>query len=243
MIIIHVTLNSGKKVQFPYPATNPISEIYKAVSKISDEAISSPSVALEALCTSKSPVHKSPVESPAVGAESHIIAAPPSESIPAPVLTGKEEIKREDLVKCIKVEPRAEGSTVDIEVGKIYRVLKVHGPILPVGGVMTKIIDGFDVVDDNAATARRIFAAPSEMEFYQKRKVPPVKIIGKMESTFSCPTCHTRMVAYKEEDGKYHGECVNCLQTSTHELSKPKEENGSSNTEQTNQTPKDLQAV
>jgi len=210
MIIIHVTFNSGKKVQFPYPADKPISAIYDSVSQISDENILVPVVA---------PVISShAAEATPSGAVVPLVSTAPASSIPAPSLTGREDIGREDFVKCIKVEPRGEGATVDIEVGKIYRVLKVHGPVLPVGGKMQKIIDAFDIVDDNSDTPRRIYALPSEVEFYAKRKPAPVKTVGKFESTFVCPNCQQRMVAYKEQDGKYHGECMNCLQTSEHEL-------------------------
>ena len=103
-------------------------------------------------------------------------------------------------------------------VGNIYRVLKVHGPILTIDGKLKKMIDGFDVIDDKSETPRRIFAAPSEMEFYQKRKPAPPKVIGKFESTFLCPHCFILMVAVKEDDGKYHGKCMSCLKESTHEL-------------------------
>ena len=61
------------------------------------------------------------------------------------------------------------------------------------------------------------------MEFYQKRKPAPPKVIGKFESTFLCPHCFILMVATKEDDGKYHGKCMSCLKESTHELPKPKE--------------------
>ena len=47
------------------------------------------------------------------------VAAPPVED---------NQIGREDLVRCIKVEPRAKDAPIDIVVGNIYRVLEVHGP-------------------------------------------------------------------------------------------------------------------
>ena len=56
------------------------------------------------------------------------------------------------------------------------------------------------------------------MEFYQKRKPAPPKVIGKFESTFLCPHCFIHMVAIKEDDGKYHGKCMSCLKESIHEF-------------------------
>ena len=200
MIIIHVTLDSGKQVQFPYEADKPISELYESVKNITDEKIVVPlaTVPLVSVATPAAEVSLS-----------SSVAVPPIED---------NQISREDLVRCIKVEPRAKDAPIDIVVGNIYRVLKVHGPRLTIDGKVKQIIDGFDVIDDKSDTPRRIFAAPSEMEFYQKRKPAPAKVIGKFESTFLCPHCFILMVAVKEDDGKYHGKCMSCLKESTHEL-------------------------
>jgi hypothetical protein len=200
MIIIHVTLDSGKQVQFPYEADKPISELYESVKNITDEKIVVPlaTVPLVSVATPAAEVSLS-----------SSVAVPSVED---------NQINREDLVRCIKVEPRAKDAPIDIVVGNIYRVLKVHGPRLTIDGKVKQIIDGFDIIDDKSETPRRIFAAPSEMEFYQKRKPAPTKVIGKFESTFLCPYCFILMVAVKEEDGKYHGKCMSCLKESTHEL-------------------------
>ena len=203
MIIIHVTLDSGKQVQFPYEADKPISELYESVKNITDEKIVVPSP------SNASTEVRSGLSAAAEVSLSSSVAVPPVED---------NQISREDLVRCIKVEPRAKDAPIDIVVGNIYRVLKVHGPRLTIDGKVKQIIDGFDVIDDKSDTPRRIFAAPSEMEFYQKRKPAPAKVIGKFESTFLCPHCFILMVAVKEEDGKYHGKCMSCLKESTHEL-------------------------
>ena len=203
MIIIHVTLDSGKQVQFPYEADKPISELYESVKNITDEKIVVPSP------SNASTEVRSGLSAAAEVSLSSSVAVPPVED---------NQIGREDLVRCIKVEPRAKDAPIDIVVGNIYRVLKVHGPRLTIDGKVKQIIDGFDVIDDKSDTPRRIFAAPSEMEFYQKRKPAPAKVIGKFESTFLCPHCFILMVAVKEDDGKYHGKCMSCLKESTHEL-------------------------
>ena len=206
MIIVHVTLDSGKKIQFPYEANLKISDLYESLINITDEKIvvPSPSNASPEVRTGLSPAAE--------------VSLSPSVAVPS---VEDNQIGREDLVRCIKVEPRAKDAPVDIEVGKIYRVLKVHGPRLTIDGKVKQIIDGFDIIDDKSETPRRIFAAPSEMEFYQKRKPAPPKVIGNFESTFLCPHCFILMVAVKEDDGKYHGKCMSCLKESTHEL-KPK---------------------
>jgi hypothetical protein len=200
MIIVHVTLDSGKKIQFPYEANLKISDLYESLKNITDEKIVVP-LAMVPLVSVATPAAEVSLSSS--------VAVPSVED---------NQINREDLVRCIKVEPRAKDAPIDIVVGNIYRVLKVHGPRLTIDGKVKQIIDGFDVIDDKSDTPRRIFAAPSEMEFYQKRKPAPAKVIGKFESTFLCPYCFILMVAVKEEDGKYHGKCMSCLKESTHEL-------------------------
>ena len=198
IIIIHVEMDNGFKMQFPYPADKPIWQIYEAVSHLHEkERIVVPLVGLSIPTTPTAVVPLATVVVPS---------------------SDNGQIGREDLVRCIKVEPRAKDAPIDIVVGNIYRVLKVHGPRLTIDGKVKQIIDGFDIIDDKSETPRRIFAAPSEMEFYQKRKPAPIKVIGKFESTFLCPHCFILMVAVKEDDGKYHGKCMSCLKESTHEL-------------------------
>jgi hypothetical protein len=227
LIIIHVTLDSGKQIQFPCEASKPVSEIYELVKNISDEKIVVPLVQATV---------------PLVSVATPAAVVPLVSTVVASSTDTDNQIGKEDLVRCIKVEPRAKDSPIDIKVGEIYRVLKVHGPRLTIDGKIKQIIDGFDVIDDKSDTPRRIFAAPSEMEFYQKRKPAPVKVIGKFESTFLCPYCFILMVAVKEDDGKYHGKCMSCLKESTHELkakedAKPTVGNGSENEQARTGTP------
>jgi hypothetical protein len=178
MLVVHVTLDSGKKIQFPFKADLPIFEIYKAVEKISEEKIKSPAVVTEALCTSVAP-KQTPL------------------AVESQVLSTASSIGREDLVKCVKLYPRGEGATVDLKVGDIYRVLKI-------------VKNGYDVIDDKAATPMRLFVFTDEVEFYQKRKPPVPKVLGKPGKSALCPVCNADMIYYKEEDGRFMGECMVC---------------------------------
>jgi hypothetical protein len=217
MIIVAVTMDDGKFIRFPYSAERTFSDlIFDIDAKITCAGFGvRPNLRYENVVPSPSNAStevRSGLSAAAEVSLSSSVAVPPVED---------NQIRKEDLVRCIKVEPRAKDAPIDIAVGNIYRVLKVHGPVLTIDGKLKKIIDGFDIIDDKSETPRRIFAAPSEMEFYQKRKPAPVKVIGKFESIFLCPYCFIMMVATKEDDGKYHGKCMSCLKESTHEL-KPK---------------------
>lgn len=102
IIVIQVTLNSGKKMQFPFPAKYPIWKIYDAVSKISEENIVVPS-------TEKAISH---------------VAEKVGEVVPLVYSSSTSSIGKEDLVRCTNLYPRGEGATVDLKVGDIYRVIK-----------------------------------------------------------------------------------------------------------------------
>ena len=135
-IIVHVTLDSGKKMQFPYVASKTLSELYTDVLNITDEKIIVPSP------SNASTEVRSGLSAAAEVSLSSSVAVPsdlliPSEQIPNR-RPGEEQIGREDLVRCIKVEPRAKDAPIDIVVGNIYRVLKVHGPRLTIDGKVTE---------------------------------------------------------------------------------------------------------
>ena len=164
MIIIHVTLDSGKQVQFPYEADKPISELYESVKNITDEKIVVPlaTVPLVSVATPAAEVSLS-----------SSVAVPPVED---------NQISREDLVRCIKVEPRAKDAPVDIEVGHIYRVLKVHGPILTINGKPKKIIDGFDIIDDSSDTPRRILLRRARWSFIKNGSQLRLKLLENLKA-------------------------------------------------------------
>lgn len=206
MIIVHVTLESGKKVQFPYPAENPISELYESVKNIADEKVIVPST--NTIVAQASVVH---VKSPAGEVVPVIVSSP---------IISDNEIHRECLVRCVKVNDRGKGATVDLEVGKIYRVLTINGPTSPEG---KKFAMSYDLVDDAAGNTLRIFALPDEVIFYQKRKPPIPKILKKGKSD-KCGLCAAEMIFYKDSDGRFMGDCPVCHNRTESVDGKPKSE-------------------
>lgn len=197
IVIIHVTCNDGKKVQFPYPADKPISEIYKAVERISTEAIAVPSA------VSVSQAEHSP----------KIAAAGDAAAALAVVHQSTEgEIEREDIVKCIKVNDRGKGATVDLFVGREYRVIKVKKFGGAIDGKMVNIVDYYEVIDDNLdpPNPRRIFTFPDEVVLLRKRVKPVPKVLHKVEETFPCELCHVPVFGVTNSEGKCLGFCSDC---------------------------------
>jgi hypothetical protein len=191
MIVVAVTKDDGKVVRFPYAAEKSMSALIQDINaKIGNATASLPRV---------------------VEVSGSLETASPVSKIPDAIrqLAGTEgKIQREDLVKCIMVDPsrtnmKGQAPTIDIEVGAIYRVLKVimNGPN----------VASYEVVDDTdyhkAEIPRRIVALPNEVEFFEKRKPPMKKDLGRFEEIFPCPNCSKNVVCYKMDDDKYHGSC------------------------------------
>ena len=198
MIVVAVIKDDGKVVRFPYSASRSMSALIDDINvKIGNAPISEE--------------RKYGVESFARDTGKTVQEAAKTILELSGIHEGK--IQKEDLVKCIKINPdrlnmKGQTPTIDLEVGQIYRVLKItmNGPN----------VSSYDVIDDTeyhrAETPRRIMAFPDEVEFYQKRKSPPIKEIGTPEEIFNCPSCQKRVVCNKMEDGKYYGKCDDCNQ-------------------------------
>ena len=182
MIIVAVTKDDGKTIRFPYQAVDRsicdlIDDINKKIGK---------ATVIERVMES------SPAQ-----------AIPPSQAL-ASLVGGEGKIKREDLVKCIKLLPRDKFAPIDMVIGGVYRVLE-----LP-----TDKRAYYEIIDDTdyhkAEIPRRIQAYPEEIEFYQKRKPPIPKEVGRFEEIFNCPQCQKRIVCNRMDDNKYHGKCEDC---------------------------------
>ena len=191
MVIVAVTKDDGKIVRCPYAADKSISDL------ISDVTTKLGSVPV----SEARPVETVPVSSTPI---------PPSQALSS--LVGEVgKIKKEDLVKCVKLLPRDKMAPIDMVIfngdpakGGIYRVLE-----LP-----TDKRAYYEVIDDTdyhkAEIPRRVQAYPEEIEFFQKRKPPIPKVVGKFEEIFNCPNCQKRIVCTREDDNKYHGKCEDC---------------------------------
>jgi len=114
------------------------------------------------------------------------------------------QIKKEDLVKCVKILPRDKDAPIDMEIGGIYRVMALPSNKVPY----------YEIIDDTdfhkAEIPRRVPAYPEEIAFFQKRKLPIPKEVGRFEDFFPCELCQKKIVGYRMDDNKYHGQCPEC---------------------------------
>ena len=193
LVVVSVCFDNGKQVRFPYQAEKAISALYKDLARVNvDEVKASPAELV------MRPELQSPMK----------MVFSPKMDLADPVLpdVGKpNEIEREDIVTCVKVEDRGQGATVDLHVGGIYRVIKVHAKDLSMGEGIRHIIDGYDVVDDNAPTQFRTYVYAHEVALHQKHKARPKKFLTK-EVDLKCSKCG-EVIYCGLKDGIYGALC------------------------------------
>ena len=173
LVVVTVTFDNGKVVRFPYTAEKAISALYEDLSRVNQDEVKTTPVI----------IHPSPVNI-------HPGADVIEKTFPPIVDTSRtNEIEREDIVTCVKVEDRGQGASVDIHVGGQYRVLKVHGKSLSMGDGQTRqMIDGYDVIDDQAPVPFRVYVFAHEVSLLRKHGVKAKKFLTK-EVDLKCPKC------------------------------------------------------
>lgn len=190
-IVVMVTLDDGKKIRFPYAADKSMSSLYSDI----NENISKIKTVV---CLPQSPVEVPP----------SVVAIPPKALSPSS--TGDiSKIEREDLVRCVRLEPRGEGATVDIAMGDVVRVLKVLKNVLGgPDGKLRDIINGYEVVNDSHPVKRRIFVFPHEVELVSKRKLQGIEAVKEIEEILDCPVCRDERVSCVLQGSDFHGSCT-----------------------------------
>ena len=185
LVVVTVTFDNGKVVRFPYQAEKAISALYEDLSRVNVEEVAK-SFVLE------------------VARPKEVKLSVPRETVET--VTNQNEIEREDIVTCIKVEDRGQGATVDLHVGGEYRVLKVHAQSVTLADGLTKrVVNGYDIVDDTAPVQFRTFVAAHEVALARKHGPKPKKFLTK-EVDLKCPGCG-EVVYCGLQDGFYSGEC------------------------------------
>jgi hypothetical protein len=144
LVVLVITHDNGGQVRIPYEATKTIQELYADVRKMKNPDNSVKVVEVERKEDTK-----------------------PRDIVGDLIVDAFGGIEKEDIVKCIHLEPDLDGNTNDeLELGKEYRVLS----ILKSKGV--KI--GFEVIDDD--TKMRIQGLTKEFALVRKHEKPPPKM-------------------------------------------------------------------
>lgn len=187
LVVLVVADDQGKQVRIPYEATRTIQELYQDVAKIEFKAVVAPFV---------NQIDPPPLPKEAV--------KPYQDDLHKRLDHGqvlKNEIEREDIIKCIKQEKDLDGNVnEDIEVGKEYRVLDIYKN-------QGKVIY-YDVLDDEKDSKIRIPILPCEVELVKKHTIHPKrKTVPDMIK--SCEICGEQNAIQLNGD-KYEGKCEKC---------------------------------
>lgn len=199
-VILLVKFNDGRSIRIPYPADKPISALYQDLNSISD---------------------KLPQDMPVAVIEEDTSFLKSKLSVVAPLVVKemateilKEDrsniIENEDIVTVVKLEDR-EGATMELQVGQECRVLKVisTGVTLPGNDFITKIPQGYDVINDQAGRPERIRLFPHEVQLKRKRVPPPPMGKKEIEEILHCPFCDAPN-ALILKGSSFEGICAGC---------------------------------
>lgn len=173
LVILLITFPDGKQVRFPYKANRTLAQMFGDVQKLNI------------------------IEESRSFNKEHLLKI-------VDCIQKREDgiIEREDIVRCVKLHEREQGSDNDLAVGNEYRVVnieKLNGQIV-----------AYEVIDDNADFRMRIKVFPEEIELVRKF-VPPAPRKQVFEVT---KTCQCGQINALELNGdRYEGKCEKCGKT------------------------------
>jgi hypothetical protein len=209
LVVLVVEFDDGKKKRIPYQADKTIAALYQDLRSIAPQVTSTfaqdaSSIALDVLDEPKLPLAVQQAD------KSHLNAnKAPSTSSPE---DKSNVIEKEDIVTLILLHEREttfSGMKCPLIVGMDYRVLEIFGPRVPINGVLKQMVNGYDVIDDGAATPERMRVFPDEVRLKSKRVLQGVEKVSTVEEVLPCPACQVNnSLALVGEEFK--GSCSAC---------------------------------
>lgn len=202
-VVIVVKFDDGKQKRLPYPADKTISALYQ------DLATIAPQVVQHDL---QGPIAAEFNEDARIVLGPRKTALESTTKVHAPLIDKSKIIEKEDIVTLIRLdEGRSKDATCLLVVGQEYRVIEVKstGVTLPGRDDISRIVQGYDVVDDHADRQERTRVFPHEVELKEKRRSTIVPVIHKIEEILPCPSCNYPN-ALALEGSDFKGTCAEC---------------------------------
>lgn len=197
MVIILVKFDDGKTKRIPYPADKPISALYQDLRAIEPQIKESSELKAIKSLESFIPIEEQmSTDRPGIHQEDASNATP--SVIKQPSTAVKQDrshvIEKEDIITLIKLNPRDtvyHGTLSPLIIGMDYRVIAVLGPKIPTpdGKGIRQVIQGFEVLDDHAATPERMIVTPDEVQLKSKRLSKIIEKTTAVEEILPCPNC------------------------------------------------------
>lgn len=206
IVIVVVQFDDGKKKRLPYPADKTLSALYQDLQAIAPQVAELPQDIIIAngqddtkiLEMSPKPIYQYKERVPG--------------DLAAKLIDKSNIIEKEDFVTLIRIdEGRDKEHSFLLMVGQELRVLSVISTMVTLPGHddITKVVQGYDVVDDKAARPERTRVFPHEVALSRKRTAPIIPKNSKIEEILPCPGCNSpNSLALEGTDFK--GTCASC---------------------------------
>lgn len=205
MVVLVVKFDDGKQKRIPYAAGRTISALYQDLNNIAPKLSESVQTWVD-LVEQEDPK----VDKMALSAKEMIKSLEPKRMMPA---TDKSNIiEKEDIVTLIRLdEGRNKEASCDLVVGHEYRVISVIATVVTLPGEdkTTRMVQGYDVVNDQGARPERTRVYPSEVTLKSKRISPIIKKELVISEIIPCPHCNVPN-ALALEGSAYKGVCTDC---------------------------------
>lgn len=214
LVVLVVKFDDGKQKRIPYPADRTISALYEDLQSIAPQVAQGPTVPVEEELYGESPhlteFLKSKVQITGKAIEENIKVHP----VPKRSVDKSNIIEKEDIVTLVKLdEGRNKDATCLLIVGQEYRVISVASDNITMPGHndVTRVVRGYDVVDDQADRQERTRVLPNEVALARKRTAPVIAKVIAIEEILNCPACNVAN-SLVLDGSEFKGTCVACLQ-------------------------------
>lgn len=199
-VIIMVKFDDGKQIRLPYPADKSISALYEDLSAIASKV------------TTSSVSQSMPVLERIQPAVMERVGKVATDILSKSTSDKSNVIEKEDIVTVTQLDPgRDKDATCDLVVGQEYRVISVISTsvTLPGQNELTKIPQGYDVVNDKGARPERTRVFPHEVQLTRKRTSPIIAKELNVSEILKCPICTVENDLVLDGTA-FKGVCVSC---------------------------------
>lgn len=189
IVILLVKFDNGKAKRIPYPAEKTIAALYQDLRAIAPQVEQGPQENLSIQDIQLEQTEALKQAMPLIEAKYKDVI----ETLRT-ISDKSNTIEKEDIVTLVKMNPRDtvySGTISPLIIGMDYRVLAVLGPKIPTpdGRGIRQVIQGFEVIDDNAATPERMIVTPDEVVLKNKRMSKIIEKVSTVEEILPCPAC------------------------------------------------------
>lgn len=205
LVVLVVKFDDGKTKRIPYPAEKSIAALYQDLRAIAPQ-VGDQKVDITSYAEAKGQAGVNTIKETFKAAYE-----PPSPNKTPLTKTDKSNvIEKEDIVTMVKLNERDtvySGMQSPLMVGMDYRVIEIFGKHHPVTG--NRMVNGYDVIDDTAATPERMRVFPDEIVLKSKRVLLGVEKTSAVEEILPCPACQFNN-SLQLEGSDFKGVCQSC---------------------------------